>query len=374
MKRNIFLIAPMCCFALAVFSFFIFVLFYGDIRNAEKTPWDEWYEKVLLPSFDFREQLAKDHGFSVTVPPSFFNDRIIGMHIGIEKPEQAALILRDLAERKRLSPELKDETFGVNIAVEHPHDGWVSEQNSIPPILLIRTMLPAPGRTEFQGIYHGRTSDVVIGNGIGSVSRAFAPDAFYHSADGSGEAEAFIRTLAEAPPPTEQEIADWRKQQKAGNSTYEEMTSNRSSHYGKFYAAHYCFEILPNLFFATFLDFICTIILFAFCYQYREMRGRLLPLWLLTMLHTILFPLMNCVPFDKAESSGRIVELAFNIISAAYFLAPPVLVLFVLIYAIALWESNRMNRRIGLASCVFAANFFIQGFFLFLAWVHGQGG
>ena len=44
------------------------------------------------------------------------------------------------------------------------------------------------------------------------------------------------------------------------------------------------------------------------------------------------------------------------------------------IFLIALWESNRMNRRIGLASCVFAANFFIQFFFLFLAWVHGQGG
>lgn len=77
------------------------------------------------------------------------------MYIGIKKPEQAAAILRDLHERKRLSPELKDETFGVKIAVDHPHDVYLSEEKSIPPILVIRTMLPAPGRTEFREYIKG---------------------------------------------------------------------------------------------------------------------------------------------------------------------------------------------------------------------------
>ena len=362
------------CFALALFGFFAFVFSHGDTRNAEKTPWDNWNEKVFLPASDFREQLAKDHGFSVTIPPSFTNDGIIGMYIGIKKPEQAAAILRDLHERKRLSPELKDETFGVKIAVNHPHDVYLSEEKSIPPILVIRTMMPAPGRTEFQGIYQGWTDNVVIENGIGSVSRTFAPDAFYYPADGSDEAEAFIRTLAEAPPPTEQEITDWRKQQKAENDVYEEMTSNRSSHYEKFYAPHYLSELDQGFVLATFLDFIFTIILFAFYFQYKEMRGRLLPLWILTLLHTILFPVINSIPFDKVESWGGIVERAFGIALAVYFLAPPVLFLFVLIYAITLGESKRMNWRIGLAACLFAVNFFIQGILLFLVWAHGQGG
>ena len=185
MKHRVFLPALMCCFSLAVCCFFIFVLSYGNIRNADRTLWDNWNEKVFLPAFDFREQLANDHGFSITVPPSFTNDGIIGMYIGIKKPEQAATILRDLAERKRLSPELKDETFGVEIAVNHPHDVYLSEENSIPPILVIRTMLPAPGRTEFQGLYQGRTSDVVIENG--NNSKTFTPDDFYHPADGSDE-------------------------------------------------------------------------------------------------------------------------------------------------------------------------------------------
>lgn len=362
------------CFALALFGFFAFVFSHDDNRNAEKTPWDNWNEKVFLPAFDFREQLANDHGFSITIPPSFTNDGIIGMYIGIKKTEQAAAILRDLHERKRLSPELKDETFGVKIAVDHPHDVYLSEEKSIPPILVIRTMMPAPGRTEFQGIYQEWTDNVVIENGIGSVGQTFTPDAFYHPADGSGEAEAFIRTLAEAPSPSEQEIADWRKQQKAENDVYEEMTSNMSGHYEKFYARHYVSEIAPELVFATFLDFIFTIILFAFYFQYKEMRGRLLPLWLLTLLHTILFPLSDCIPFDKVESLGGIVERAFDIALAVYFLAPPVLFLFVLIYAITLGESKRMNWRIGLAACLFAVNFFIQGILLFLVWAHGQGG
>ena len=373
MKHRVLLSALMCCFSLAVCCFFIFVLSYGNIRNADRTLWDSWYEKVLLSSFDFREQMAKDHGFSVTVPPSFSKDRVIGMFIGIEKPEQAAAILRDLAERKRLSPELKNETFGVDIAVNHPHDGWVSEENSLPPILVIRTMLPAPGRTEFQGIYQGRTGDVEIANGIGSVGRTFAPDTFYHTADGSDEAEAFIRTLADAPPPTEQEIVDWRKQQKAENNAFEEMCSNQNGHYEKFYATHYSFEVLPSLVFATFLDFISAIVLFVFCYQNREMRRRLLPLWLLTMLHTLLFPLMNCVPFDSDRIAGM-TETALNVLGAIHFFSPLVLFLFVMIYAIALGKSKRMNRRIGLASCVFAANFFIQGIFVLAAWARGQGG
>ncbi len=362
------------CSVLVIFGFLAFVFSHGDNRNAEKTPWDNWYEKVLLPASDFREQLAKDHGFSITIPPSFFNDCIIGMHIGIKKPEQAAVILRDLAERKRLSPELKDETFGVDIAVTHPHDGWVSEENSIPPILVIRTMLPAPGKTEFQGIYQGRTGDVEITNGIGSVGRTFTPDEFYHPADGSDEVEAVIRTLADAPSPSEQEIVDWRKQRKAENNVYEEMTSNMSGHYERFYAAHYIFELEPIFVWATFLDFFFTVIFFAFYCKYREMRGRLLPLWLLTLLHTILFPLSDCIPFDKVKSLGGIVERAFDIALAVYFLAPPILFLFVLIYAIALGVKSRMNRRIGLAACLFAVNSLIQGFLLFLAWCHGQGG
>ena len=373
MKHRVFLPALMCCFSLAVCCFFIFVLSYGNIRNADRTLWDNWNEKVFLPAFDFREQLANDHGFSVTIPPSFTNDGIIGMYIGIKKPEQAAAILRDLHERKRLSPELKDETFGVKIAVNHPHDVYLSEEKSIPPILVIRTMLPAPGRTEFQGIYQGWTDNVVIENGIGSVGQTFTPDAFYHPADGSGDAEAFIRTLAEAPSPSEQEIADWRKQQKAENDVYEEMTSNMSGHYKKFYAAHYSFEVLPSLVFATFLDFISAIVLFVFYYQNREMRRLLLPLWLLTMLHTLLFPLMNCVPFDSDRIAG-ITETALNVLGAVYFFSPLVLFLFVAIYAIALGKSKRMNRRIGLASCVFAANFFIQGIFVLAAWARGQGG
>ncbi len=84
--------------------------------------------------------------------------------------------------------------------------------------------------------------------------------------------------------------------------------------------------------------------------------------------------MINSIPFDKVESWGSIVERAFGIALAVYFLAPPVLFLFVLIYAITLGESKRMNWRIGLAACLFAVNFLIQGILLFLIWGRGQGG
>ncbi len=110
---------------------------------------------------------------------------------------------------------------------------------------------------------------------------------------------------------------------------------------------------------AIIADGIVTVILFLRFQEFREIRGRMLPLCILTSVHTLLIPLFM---ITEAYSSGRP-----NIITAAdvlrwfYLFSPLVLLLFGIIYMIALAENSRMPRPLGISCFIFAANTLLQG-------------
>ena len=364
MKHRLFLPALMCCLTLTAFGFFVFALVRDSMRNTPQTDWEGWNMYVAVPEFDLSCRLAKKYGLDACPPSDCTNDRIIGFRFNLDHPEHAAEILRDLHEWKRQSPELVNETFGVDAYLYRSNDKhWRTER-----LLVIRTMMPAPGRTEFQGAYQGRTSDVVIENG--NVSKTFTPDEFYHPADGSDEADTFIRALADAPVAEAEKTAG----EKIPDVNNEAMLTNQKAYLEK--SGRSMFEILPGLFAATWFDFICAIVFFLFAIRYRDqgIGGRLFPLWLLTILHMLLFPSLDLIPLDHDKIAGTMTGTIFLVLESAILFSPLVLFLFALIYGIALSERKRTNRPLKIAFVLFSANVLIQGLIALSVWALSQGG
>ena len=113
------------------------------------------------------------------------------------------------------------------------------------------------------------------------------------------------------------------------------------------------------MFLAIAADGIVTIILFLRFQMFREIRGRMLPLCILTSVHTLLIPLFMIA---EAYSSDRPnIITAADVLRGLYLFSPLVLLLFGIIYPIVLDERSLMNRPLGISCFIFAANILIQG-------------
>ena len=124
---------------------------------------------------------------------------------------------------------------------------------------------------------------------------------------------------------------------------------------------------MEELVFATVIDGIVTFVLFLFYQNKREIRGRLLPLCVLTLVHALLFPLMlvcNSLHASYLE----------NILGGSLLFSPPVLLVFIILYSIRLSNRSRMTRLLEISTVIFIFNFVIQALCAIFAWGHSQGG
>ena len=124
----------------------------------------------------------------------------------------------------------------------------------------------------------------------------------------------------------------------------------------------------PVLLIGVTADGIAAFILFAFFERYREIRGRLLPLCVLTLVHALLFPLMMVCDSLHARL------FAENILGCIHLFSTPVLLFFIIIYSIVLANRSRMNRPLAISAVIFTVNLLVQAVCAFLAWGHSQGG
>ena len=111
-------------------------------------------------------------------------------------------------------------------------------------------------------------------------------------------------------------------------------------------------------------DGIAALILAAIWHTRREIRGRVLPLCVLTLLHSILVLLCLCC------DSGAIVR----VLRESYFFSPPVLLLFGIIYTGVLSELSRMTRHLGISCFIFIANIILQGLMTIVVHIGGYCG
>ena len=88
--------------------------------------------------------------------------------------------------------------------------------------------------------------------------------------------------------------------------------------------------------------------------DFRETRRKLLPLCVLTLLHTLIMPLV--------ASPGLSICL--------YSVSIP----FLLLYSFIYMGVVRMNRFLGTAAAIYTGNLLIQAVIAFLVWAHCQGG
>ena len=121
-------------------------------------------------------------------------------------------------------------------------------------------------------------------------------------------------------------------------------------------------EHAPGLLLLPIAGGIATIILFNIWKNNWEIRGRVLPLWILTLLHTLSFLLFSCM----MNMHRGLAEIAGIILGWIYLCGIPVFLLFILIYATVLGIMDRMTRQIGLAAAVFAGNVILQPLFVIL--------
>ena len=125
---------------------------------------------------------------------------------------------------------------------------------------------------------------------------------------------------------------------------------------------------MGELVFATVIDGIVTFVLFLIWQNERDIRGRLLPLCVLTLLHALLYPaMMLCYALHATFFAGN------NILWDIYLFSTPVLLVFIIIYSIKLSSQSRMTRPLGISTVIFIINLVVQAMFAFLAWVCGQG-
>ena len=111
-------------------------------------------------------------------------------------------------------------------------------------------------------------------------------------------------------------------------------------------------------------DGIAALILAAIWHARREIRGRVLPLCVLTLLHAILVLLCLCC------DSGAIVR----ILRELFFFSPLVLLLFGIIYTGVLSELSRMTRHLGISCFIFIANIILQGLMTIVVHIGGYTG
>ena len=115
-------------------------------------------------------------------------------------------------------------------------------------------------------------------------------------------------------------------------------------------------EHAPGLLLLPIAGVIATIILFNIWKDNWEIRGRVLPLWILTLLHTLSFLFFSCM----MNMHRGLAEIAGIILGWIYLCGIPVFLLFILIYATGLGIMDRMTRQIGLAAAIFAGNVILQ--------------
>lgn len=111
-------------------------------------------------------------------------------------------------------------------------------------------------------------------------------------------------------------------------------------------------------------DGIAALILAAIWHARREIRGCVLPLCVLTLLHAILVLLCLCC------DSGAVV----GVLRALYFFSPLVLLLFGIIYTGVLSELSRMTKHLRISCFVFIANTILQGLMTIVVHIGGYCG
>ena len=125
---------------------------------------------------------------------------------------------------------------------------------------------------------------------------------------------------------------------------------------------------MEELVFATVTDGIVTFVLFLFYQNEREIRGRLLPLCILTLLHALLVPLM--LVCDSLHATF----FAEKILGGIYLFSTPILLVFIIMYSIKLSNQSRMNRLLEISTVIFIINLVVQALCAIFAWGHSQGG
>ena len=124
---------------------------------------------------------------------------------------------------------------------------------------------------------------------------------------------------------------------------------------------------MVELVFATVLDGIVTFVLFLIWQNERDIRGRLLPLCVLTLLHALLVPAM----LVSDALHARFFEY---ILGGIYLFSTPVLLVFIIMYSIRLSNRSRMTRLLEISTVIFIVNLVVQALLAVFAWGHSQGG
>ena len=124
---------------------------------------------------------------------------------------------------------------------------------------------------------------------------------------------------------------------------------------------------MEELVFATVIDGIVTFVLFLIWQNERDIRGRLLPLCLLTLLHALLVPLM----LVSDALHARFFEY---ILGSSYLFSTPVLLFFIILYSISLSNRSCMTRLLEISTVIFIINLVVQALLAVFAWGHSQGG
>jgi len=124
---------------------------------------------------------------------------------------------------------------------------------------------------------------------------------------------------------------------------------------------------MEELVFATVIDGIVTFVLFLIWQNERDIRGRLLPLCILTLLHALLVPAM----LVSDALHARFFEY---ILGGIYLFSTPVLLVFIILYSINLSNRSRMTRLLEISTVIFIINLVVQALLAVFAWGHSQGG
>jgi len=124
---------------------------------------------------------------------------------------------------------------------------------------------------------------------------------------------------------------------------------------------------MAELAFATGIDAIVAFVLFLIWQNEREIRGRLLPLCVLTLLHALLVPAM----LVSDALHARFFEY---ILGGIYLFSTPVLLVFIILYSIRLSNRSRMTRLLEISTVIFIINLVVQALLAVFAWGHSQGG
>ena len=120
----------------------------------------------------------------------------------------------------------------------------------------------------------------------------------------------------------------------------------------------------PVLVIGIAADWLMALILTAIWCARREIRGRMLPFGILTVLHSILVLLCLCC------DSGAIVR----VLRELFFFSPLVLLMFGIIYTGVLSELTCMTRHLRISGFVFIANMILQGLLTIVVHIGGYCG